>query len=82
MYGPFFFIAQTVIGSYLDILQLSLFPQLAENSTDFVYQQVKATLIGASMFVLAWTMNSRIAVLAMLVLMTLLSYPSLPDRRI
>ena len=39
VYGPFFFSEKTVNGSiYLDMLQLWLFPQLAEDSTDFVYQ--------------------------------------------
>ena len=40
LYGPFFFCEKTVTGtSYLDMLQLWLFPQLAADSGDFVFQQ-------------------------------------------
>lgn len=40
VYGPFFFMDKTVTGiSYLDMLQLWLFPQLKEDSNNFVFQQ-------------------------------------------
>ena len=40
IYGPFFFGGNTVTGnSYLEILQDSLFPQLNQNSEDFIFQQ-------------------------------------------
>ncbi|PNF14823.1 hypothetical protein B7P43_G06338 [Cryptotermes secundus] len=40
LYGPFFFCEKTVTGtSYLDMLQLWLFPQLPVDSGDFVLQQ-------------------------------------------
>lgn len=40
MYGPFFFIEMTANGSiHLDVPQSWLFPQLADDSTGFVYQQ-------------------------------------------
>lgn len=40
VYRSFFFIEKTVDGSiYLDMSQLRSFPQLAENSMNFVYQQ-------------------------------------------
>ena len=40
LYWPFFFCEKTVTGtSYLDMLQLWLFPQLAADSGDFVFQQ-------------------------------------------
>ena len=40
VYGPFFFHENTVTGtSYLDMLQLWLFPQLTEDSNNFIFQQ-------------------------------------------
>ena len=40
VYGPFFFGEKTVTGtSYLDMLTLWLFPQLTEDSDNFVFQQ-------------------------------------------
>lgn len=38
VYGPFFFVENTVTGdSYLDILTLWLLPELEEHSNDFIY---------------------------------------------
>ncbi|PNF14136.1 hypothetical protein B7P43_G18364, partial [Cryptotermes secundus] len=52
LYGPFFFCEKTVTGtSYLDMLQLWLFPQLAADSGDFVFQQDGAPP--------HWTINVR-----------------------
>lgn len=40
VYGPFFFAEGTVTGiSYLDMLEQWLFPQLMEDSQDFIFQQ-------------------------------------------
>lgn len=40
LYGPFFFIEQTVTGIvYLDMLQVWLFPQLTTDSSTFILQQ-------------------------------------------
>lgn len=40
VYGPFFFAERTVTGiSYLDMLEQWLFPQLMEDSQDFIFQQ-------------------------------------------
>lgn len=40
VYGPFFFTENTVNGrSYLEMLQTWLFPQLNNNSDDYIYQQ-------------------------------------------
>ncbi|GBM14287.1 hypothetical protein AVEN_128352-1 [Araneus ventricosus] len=40
VYGSFFFCKKTVTGaSYLDMLQLWLFPQLADDYRDFILQQ-------------------------------------------
>lgn len=40
VYGPFFFAERTVSGiAYLDMLEQWLFPQLMEDSQDFIFQQ-------------------------------------------
>ena len=40
VYGPFFFAERTVTGiTYLDMLQQWLFPQIMEDSQDFIFQQ-------------------------------------------
>lgn len=40
IYGPFFFGEKTVTGdNYLDMLEIWLFPQLLEDSPDFIFQQ-------------------------------------------